>query len=203
MSPELACEEYTEQWFRERFGYRSPYHRFTEAILEVLRPEAVADVGCGMAWTVEYLRTRLPCIGVESARAALRLMRPDVRALVHLHDIACEPPIPQMGDYELCISIEVAEHIPPAATDRFLDWCTCGRRLLMTAAPPGQRGLRHVNCRRPEWWHERLAQRGWVYEPALSAGWREAARRRTGACPWVVRNAMIFTRGADARETPL
>jgi len=188
---------YNERWFQARFGYRSPYHRFTEAILEVLEPESVADVGCGMGWIVEYLRTRLPCIGVEGSRAALRLMRPDVRRLVHLADISSDEPIPQMADYELVISIEVAEHIPGHAVPRLLNWLTGGQRLLISAAPPGQRGNHHVNCQAPAYWVRRFSLRGFAFNEALTKRWREEARRRTRACPWVVRNAMIFERGGD------
>lgn len=188
---------YTRKWFRRRFRYRDPYHRFTEAALEIFEPDSVADVGCGMGWTVEFLEPRLPVIGVEGSRAALELMKPGVRRLVHLHDLAREEPIPQMGDYELCLCWEVAEHIPEEHTGRLLDWCTRGERLLLTAAPPGQPGRHHVNCQLPEWWEARLAWRGWAYDLALTVAWQKAAARRTKRCPWVVRNAMAFQRGGE------
>ncbi len=187
-------EIYDEAWFRRRFRYRSPYHRFTEAILEVLQPESVADVGCGMGWTVEYLRTRLPCIGIEGTRTALSLMKPEVRRLVHLADLARDRPLPQMADYELAVSIEVAEHIPEEDTGNFLDWCTQGQRLLLTAARPAQPGVHHVNCRMPQWWRDRLGPRGWGYDDDLTQAWKRAAFQRTHGCPWVVRNAMVFER---------
>ncbi len=193
--PELG-EIYTADYFRRRFGYRGPYHRFTEAILEVFEPQSLADVGCGMGWIVEYLMPRLPVIGIEGSPAAIEQMKPRVRRLVHQHDLR-GPAIPQMADHELVVSIEVAEHIEPEHAGAFLDWCTRGRRLLLTAAPPGQRGRHHVNCRPPEWWGARLGERGWMLSSALTAAWVAAARRRTGGCGWVLRNAMFFERGTD------
>lgn len=196
--PEALDATYTEPWFRKRFRYRSPYHRFTEAILEVFEPESVADVGCGMAWTVEFLRTRLPCIGVEGTRTALALMKPEVRRLVHLADLARDRPLPQMADYELVVSFEVAEHIPEEHSERFLDWCTQGERLLLTAAPPHQGGNHYVNCQEPEWWVRRLERRGWSHDADLTIRWRKAVRQRTRGCPWVVRNALVFQKEGGA-----
>ena len=188
---------FTADWFRKRGGYRGVYHRFAEAILEVFRPESVADVGCGAGWIVEYLTPRLPVIGVDGCPDALRLMAPDVRRHVHLADLT-GPVLPQMADHELCVAIEVAEHIPAGSADAFLDWCTQGARLLLTAAPPGQRGLGHVNCRPQEWWIERMAARGWRHDPRLTGAWQAAAIARTRGCPWVVRNAMAFVREPGA-----
>ncbi len=189
-------ETYTDQWFRERFRYRSPYHRFAEAILEVLKPESLADVGCGMAWTIEYLEPRIPCIGIEGSRAALRLMRPHVRRLVHLSDLR-GPPIPQMADYELIVSFEVAEHIDGPHVGTFLTWCTQAKRLLMSAAPPGQGGNHHVSEHPAEWWQEWLDAMGWRYDETVTRAWRTEAKKRTKGCPWVVRNTMYFEREGD------
>ncbi|MCK4284350.1 MAG: hypothetical protein KAX44_08545, partial [Candidatus Brocadiae bacterium] len=72
--------------------------------------------------------------------------------------------------------------------------CELTHKVFFSAARPGQRGRHHVNCRPPEWWSARLRERDWMLSSALTAAWVAAARRRTGGCPWVLRNAMFFER---------
>ena len=190
--PASLSDIYTREWFRARQGYRSAQHRLIEAAVEVFAPEGVVDIGCGHGYVVEYLLSRCPVMGVEGSRAAFEFMTPEVRRVVHLADLARDPVLPQVADYEFCVSFEVAEHIAPEHEARFLRWCTRGRRLLMSAAPPGQGGNHHVNERSREHWIAALALRGWQYSCVATVAWQDAAVARTRGCPWGVRNAMFF-----------
>jgi len=189
----MLSDIYTAKWYRDRLGYRSTYHRFAETIIDVLNPASVVDVGCGSGFIVEHFLPGRQVMGVEGSRVAIESMKPALRRVVHLADLR-EEPLPQVADFDLTVSIEVAEHIDPEYEWRFLDWITRTRAILLTAAPPGQKGNHHVNCQPPEHWYSALAQRGYEHDAALSERWREGARARTRGCPWVVRNAMVFLR---------
>jgi len=189
---------YPLEFFRTRMGYARAYYAFADAIWDVFKPEALADVGCGSAFILSRLMEKVHCIGVEASAGAIATIPWAIRRFVHVHDIALERPIPQMADFEFCASVEVAEHVAPDCVDNFLDWVTCGERLLLTAAPPEQRGgTHHVNPQPREYWIEHLARRGFSYEPAWTEKWQVAAQRGTKGCPWVVRNAMFFVRGGS------
>lgn len=58
------------------------------------------------------------------------------------------------GRFDLAMSIEVAEHILPEASVTFVQNLTSAstRYVILTAARPGQKGVGHINCRRPKYW---------------------------------------------------
>jgi hypothetical protein len=69
------------------------------------------------------------------------------------------------------------------------------RRSILPFALSGQRGTHHVNCQPNIHWIRRFwDQFGFWYDPHATQAWKAAAKRRTGGCPWVVRNAMALVR---------
>ena len=190
--------QHPETWYARRMHWRGAYRGFAWAINEVFHPRSVADVGCGHGWIVEWMAQKgIPAIGVEGSEGAFEIMPKDVRPGVLMRDLR-DPVDEAVGQYELCVSIEVAEHIESLYEERFVDWVTQGERLFLTAAPPGQGGFGHVNLRAQEHWITLLARRGWRHDPDLVEQWMAAARTRTRGCPWVARNAMFFQRSRHA-----
>jgi hypothetical protein len=55
--------------------------------------------------------------------------------------------------YDLCLCLEVAEHIEPEYAEIFVRNLTrLSNDILISIAPPGQGGHHHVNCRDIEYW---------------------------------------------------
>ena len=64
--------------------------------------------------------------------------------------------------------------------------------IFFTAAPPGQGGRGHINCRPPAEWLADFEQRGWVTDPART----EAVRRdleRLERATWLRSNGFVLT----------
>src|SRR5439155_12477145 len=67
------------------------------------------------------------------------------------------------GTFDLCMSLEVAEHLPAAAASRFVESLTrLSPVVLFSAAVPGQTGVGHINERWPDYWMSLFAGHGYV-----------------------------------------
>src|SRR5262249_34521133 len=95
--------------------------------------------------------------------------------------------------YDLVVSLEVAEHLPPASAESFVD--SLGRHgsvVLFSAAIPDQGGTNHVNERWTSYWAELFARRGYsAYDPFRSAIWHDPQ-----IAWWYRQNIVVF---ADAQ----
>lgn len=194
---EELARTYDENWYRERIRYRPAYHEFARAVDEVLAPRSLADLGCGAGFIVEHFADKVPVLGVEGSREAFQVMSPKARSNAVCADLT-GPPLPRLKQFESVVCMEVAEHIPEERVEDFLAWFTAARQVLLTAAPPGQGGNHHVNEQPPEYWQELFANIGLRYDPQRTSRWRALARAGTRQCSWVVRNAMLFSRGDAA-----
>lgn len=72
------------------------------------------------------------------------------------------------GQFDCCMSIEVAEHILQGKTDEFVDNLTSSSKdmIIFTAAPPGQRGTGHINEQPRDFWVKKFKDRGFKLAPA-------------------------------------
>ena len=102
-------------------------------------------------------------------------------------------------DFDVAVSMEVAEHIPESRADRYMDLLArAGRAVVFTAAPPGQGGNDHVNERPSEYWIAKFADRGFRLDGELTRSWRDHWRRSEHVRGWYHQNLMVFRRAGDA-----
>lgn len=123
---------------------------------------SVLDIGCARGtWLSEWAALGVAEIqGVDGEyvdRDSLAIPREHFRA----HDLA---QVLELGRrYDLVQSLEVAEHLPAAASETFVDnLCRHASGLvLFSAAPPGQGGEHHVNEQPYEHWRAKFRARGY------------------------------------------
>jgi SAM-dependent methyltransferase len=122
----------------------------------LLRPVDVIDVGCGAgAWALEFRKHGIPAIGVDFMPQLNLLL-----STAFYHNVDLTQPF--MPSKDLAVCLEVAEHLPARYADtlvRSLCWC---RRVLFSAAVPGQGGTGHVNEQPHEYWHAKFAALGFA-----------------------------------------
>lgn len=131
------------------------------------RGRTLVDVGCGEGWwalAFEALGWR--AVGIDGPDTLSQLER------FIPHDL--REPIEQRGRphaYDLAVSLEVAEHLPPERAESFVaDLCSFAPVVLFSAAIPGQGGTGHLNEQWPDYWVELFGRQGYAVSGALR--WR-------------------------------
>lgn len=147
-----------------------------ESIIDAFSPKSLVDVGCGNGLLLSALKRRgISCRGAEYSKAAIdacRLQGLDVIKFDLEHNML--PKHFQTSD--VVTSTEVAEHLPEACADRFVDvLCAIADTVVLTAAEPLSHsfGTDHVNEQPKEYWIEKFESRGFKYNQDLSMRWRK------------------------------
>lgn len=178
--------------FDEYARHNAP--RFADAVKRVF-PEAssIADVGCGTgAYLAEFNRRGFTTRGWEYAARARRIAaRRGVE--VHPFDVGRSAVPAPPGRFDLVMTIEVAEHVPPPLADAFIQFVgTLADTVIFTAAQPGQGGQGHLNEQPPEYWQAKFEDIGFRPE----TGPRDEMARvlhAGGAFDWLSENLLVLT----------
>ena len=175
-------------------GSRRSARAVLPIVFGALRPQSVIDIGCGHgAWlaVAEELGAR-ELTGLDGSwvdRAALQSATIDFRPTDLSGSIVLE------RRFDLCVSVEVAEHLPAAKADAFVGaLCDASDAVLFSAAVPGQGGTDHVNEARASQWITRFERRGYdCFDLVRGALWDRADVEW-----WYRQNALIFVARATA-----
>jgi SAM-dependent methyltransferase len=162
---------YKARHFRRREEMRADYQRVAKSLLEHLDFDSVADVGCANGFLLEeFLAAGKRIAGIELSPAVVEVLADSIKPHVSIGDFS-----ELVGDYELACCVEVAEHIPPDRSEDLVAALTSltQRWIYFTAAPPGQSGRGHINCRPHEEWLGFFAARGWVRDDDRTAELRD------------------------------
>jgi SAM-dependent methyltransferase len=151
---------YTSDYYDElRDGCQRSAAAVVPLVLDMLepKPRTVVDVGCGEGWWGEEfaLAGAERVVGVEGD---MTVRAPHVEGVVA--DLASAR-LASLGRFDLAVSLEVAEHLPPESAELFVqNLCELAPVALFSAAIPGQGGLGHVNERWPDYWAALFAEHG-------------------------------------------
>jgi hypothetical protein len=167
---------------------------------ELVRPQAVVDVGGGEGWWAhEFAKLGARAVCIDDGSAAQPA--PDVEH-VH-HDLRSGLPA-DVGRFDLALSLEVAEHLEPASAEGLVEsLCALAPSVLFSAAVPGQGGHGHVNEQWPSYWADRFRAHGYRASGALR--WMLWDDERVEY--WYRQNVLFVTSAPDRYpalfETPL
>ncbi len=134
-------------------------------LFELVQPARVIDVGCGEGhWLLPFEELGAEVIGLDGhyVKTSVLLDR------FIPHNIATPLPEHLAGRFDLALSLEVAEHLPPARARSFVaDLCSLAPVVVFSAAIPGQGGTGHVNEQWPSYWCELFEAAGFKVSGAL------------------------------------
>jgi SAM-dependent methyltransferase len=153
---------YTREFFHgQRGDSRRSATTVVPIVLELLDPASVLDVGCGVGtWLAAFkergVRDVLGLDGAYVDETMLQISAGEFRAV----DLAA--PFTLGRDFDLVMSLEVAEHLPEDRADDFVTSLVAhGKVVLFSAAVPHQGGTNHVNEQWPDYWIRRFERHGY------------------------------------------
>lgn len=126
----------------------------------------MVDVGCAIGDYVRWwLDAGILSLGIEGSKSCLGYLAVP-EEFVFIHDLRV--PITSASRYSLATCFDVAEHIEVEYVDVFIDnLVNLSGRVLMSAAPPGQEGINHINCQFYDYWALRFDDRGYVRNKSI------------------------------------
>jgi len=129
-------------------------------ILALLRVKSVVDVGCGAgSWLKAFRENGVKDIyGIDGNRTRVLDIDNNCFTQIDLNE-----PFNLSRQFDLAVSVEVAEHLLKERADSFVkDLTRLATVVLFSAAIPGQDGNHHVNEQWPEYWAEKFKKEGYV-----------------------------------------
>ena len=164
--PRDAVDEYPDAFWDEQ--QTGDWTGLAQLIRRYGDPRSVVDIGCGdgrLLAAIHALDPSLSVLGIDSSAAALtRAQRAGLP--VERHDLSFWRPgetrrlKARTACFDLAISLETAEHLPPWGGRRLVTLLTQGRVAVFSAAHPGQGGTWHINERPFDYWRGLFRSRG-------------------------------------------
>jgi len=163
-------------------------------VIELTHPLSVLDVGCGRgAWLSAFIANGIEqVVGLDGDYIPpSTLLFPADRFRPTNLSIRFEIPPDR---FDLAICLEVAEHLPAANSRHLVRQLTsAASQVLFSAAPPGQEGGGHINCKPLSYWREIFEEFGFrmldPFRPKLRDDRRVA---------WWYRQNMVMFASPDA-----
>ncbi len=182
---------YRKDDFMRRTKYRPAYVHLAASLLKRLEFQTVIDIGCGNGFLLEHLvKAGKTARGVELSPEVRDTIPPHLGALIDIADFA-----QTSGQYDLVCCIEMAEHLVPARSAELVRTICARARLWVyfSAAPPGQWGRGHMNCRPYKDWINMFDAAGWTCDLDITRQIRDDLKQLPVA-PWLRRNGLVFSR---------
>lgn len=174
---------------RRRERFRPDYDLVADFLLQNLPFQSAIDVGCGNGFLLERFHDAGKVIaGVDVSPDVPSLLGKRLNGAVRVADFGAA-----VGSFDLACCVEVAEHIAP---DRSLALVETLARLArswiyFSAAPEGQAGRGHINCRPHSDWLVWFEVRGWHLDEQSTAQLRQHLTKLRLA-PWLRSNSFLF-----------
>lgn len=156
---------------------------------DLFHPQSVVDIGCGIGnWLKVWIEDIgiADCLGVEGPYVDPNmLMVPKEK--VQFADL--KQPLHLDRRFDVCMSMEVAEHIEPSCAPVFVANLTrLSDIIVFSAAIPNQEGTYHINEQNPEYWAALFKKEGYVVVDYFRKQiWQDASINY-----WYRQNTLLF-----------
>jgi cyclopropane fatty-acyl-phospholipid synthase-like methyltransferase len=162
MAKKMLAEHYNEAFYdRQVAGSVSSAEVILGLLYDFYQPRSVIDVGCGRgAWlsVAESLGAKI-LIGLDgywNTKDKLLCRNIDFTS------VDLEGPVDIREKYDLCISLEVAEHLASKRAKAFVEiLCKSSNVILFSAAIINQGGENHINEQWQSYWIELFQANGY------------------------------------------
>jgi SAM-dependent methyltransferase len=193
----MPAPAYTSKFYHNmRSGSRRSAQAVVPIVLQLVEPKAVVDVGCGDGTWLSVFRELgvIDTVGIDGDyvdRRLLQIPEDQFRAT----DLTLPFGLPRT--FDLAVSLEVAEHLPPQSAEVFVDSLTkLAPVVLFSAAIPFQCGTQHLNEQWPDYWAALFKTHDYLPIDCIRAKiWRNEHVE-----PWYAQNILLFTSADRIRE---
>jgi SAM-dependent methyltransferase len=192
----IQLREYVDTWPWVNRYSESYYSKIAPGAIESakiiyeaigFKSGSVIDVGCGLG---EWNNGNHEYYGTD--------YRVQKRSLLFLvehyaeYDLRSSEPFPFTRKFDLCICLEVLEHVPEEFADKCVALlCSLSDTVLFGAAIPGQGGNGHVNEKFQTWWQEKFNNHGYFAQKTF--------RNLEGTEIWYKQNAVLYKKRAGTK----
>jgi SAM-dependent methyltransferase len=161
-------------------------------ILDLLVVQSVIDVGCGQGtWLAVFHECSVTNIcGIDGDYIDHERLEIPAECFI-AHDL--QQPLRVSRQFDLAMSLEVAEHLPPESADSIVtSLVQLAPVVLFSAAAPFQGGTHHVNEQWPAYWAERFAAHDYLPIDCL----RRKLWNRDDVEWWYAQNMFLYAKRA-------
>lgn len=191
-------QTYTEDFFKLiQDGSTKSAKEIIPIIFEFIHPKSVIDVGCGTGtWLSVFQEHGVEDIwGVDGDYVDKKNLEiPQDR----FFSFDLKNPLSLDRQFDLVVSLEVAEHLPEDCAETFVDSLTrLGSVILFSAAIPFQGGREHINEQWLDYWAKYFQKKGYVAIDCI----RPRVWENDNVEIWYAQNILIFAQ-KDSLELP-
>lgn len=172
-------------------GCRDSARVVVPLLMELFAPLSVVDIGCGEGhWLAEFAAAGCRIIGVDGRHIDPARLAFDP---AHFRPADLTRPPERPDHHDLAISLEVGEHLPAWAAERYVKSLVQSAPVVVfSAAIPGQGGAGHVNEQWPAYWEALFRAHGYLGTGALRwAVWNDDRVEN-----WYRQNLLVYA-GAE------
>lgn len=188
---------YSDRYYnRHLIRYRKWENKVGEYLYNELKPNSVLDLGCGVG---SYLEGFLNAGCKDLLGIELNFNNAKKYIVNNIYSFIVEGNVTQdlnlNRKFDCVISFEVGEHIYPDGTRMFVNNLTSysDKYIILTAAPPGQRGTGHINLLDKNIWIDFVVSKGFLYKEDLVEKYKIKWKKfKVGY--YIINNLMIFKR---------
>jgi SAM-dependent methyltransferase len=181
---------YNPKFYRELEQTRDSARVVLPIIFELLHPTSIVDIGCGAGqWLAVAMELGVADVLAVDGEWVLKTELAIPREKFLVHDL--RNPVNLERKFDLAVSLEVAEHLPPENAKNFVQGlCRAADTVLFSAAIPGQGGRHHVNEQWPVYWHNLFEESGFrCYDIIRPRIWNSP-----GVLWYYAQNCLLFSR---------
>lgn len=191
--------QYSNQFFRNRASVANRSAVETASlIVELFSPSTVLDLGCGTgSWLAAFAELGVQEIhGVDGEYVNEQELEIP-RHVFQSWNLESNPYLPQR-QFDLAMSLEVAEHLSQEAGDELVGSLTAAAPIVIfSAAVPGQGGTNHVNEQWPSYWAAKFREHGFTCYDVL----RPRLWNNESVAWWYRQNMLVFIKSSACRTS--
>lgn len=168
-------------------------------LIKYFKPKSVVDVGCGIGiYLAEFSKRGIEIKGYDGAVSAISGSLAGKK--IKKYDL--NQPLNAEKKYDLCLCIEVAEHLPYESANILLDSLTgLSDIIVFTAATPGQgpKSIGHINEQPHEFWVDLFKIRRFTLNKKLTEEIKKEMSDQN-VIWWIIKNIMIYQKQSFATK---